>query len=148
VVVSQGMPISLEVYEVALIDEKEDDSVVVGGIRLTSRALSRNLAQVERLFPYVATCGTEVDSIATPDDGIRRKAWLYVPKGELVGKWDFGQQVKMRCWNSIDARKATPAWLPFEVLNRPEEEIIAAVPGVVSVIYNIVTKPMSTVDAV
>lgn len=71
-------------YEVAFIAEKGDDWVAVDGVRLTSRALRKNLDQVERLFPYVATCGAEVDSMAPAGGGMREKAWLYVLKGELV----------------------------------------------------------------
>ena len=73
------------VYEVVYIDEKGDDWVVAGGVRFTSLALRRNLDQAERLFPYVVTCGREVDSVLRPEDGIRQKAWLYVLKSELVG---------------------------------------------------------------
>ncbi|MBN1320502.1 MAG: vitamin B12 dependent methionine synthase [Thermoleophilia bacterium] len=72
------------VYEVAYIDEKGDDYVVVEGVRFTSRALRKHLTEAERVFPYVVTCGTEVDAARRPDDGIRQKAWLYMLKGELV----------------------------------------------------------------
>jgi len=71
-------------YEVAYIDEKGDDWVSVGGTRFTSRALRKNLDRAERLFPYVATCGTEVDGLDDADAGIRRKAWLFALKGELL----------------------------------------------------------------
>ena len=50
------------IYDVCYIEEKADDSVVLNGVRLTSRALRRNLDPVERVFPYVATCGTEADA--------------------------------------------------------------------------------------
>ena len=64
------------------------------------------------------------------------------------GKRDFGQQIEIRCWDSIDARTATPTKLPFEVLEKLAENIISEVPGVVSVTYNITTKPPSTIEAV
>lgn len=38
-------------YQASSIDAREDDSVVLDGVRLTSRALRRNLDQVERVFP-------------------------------------------------------------------------------------------------
>ena len=34
------------------------------------------------------------------------------------GKRDFGQQIEVRCWDSVDARTATPTRLPFEVLEQ------------------------------
>ena len=68
--------------------------------------------------------------------------------GMRDGQRDFGLQIEVRCWDSIDARTATPTRLPFEVLEQVAQEIIAAVPGVVSVTYNIATKPPSTIEVV
>ena len=68
--------------------------------------------------------------------------------GMRDGKRDFGQQIEVRCWDSVDARTATPTKLPFEILERLAEEIIRDVPGVVSVTYNIAPKPPSTIEAV
>lgn len=68
--------------------------------------------------------------------------------GMRDGKRDFGQQIEIRCWNSIDARTATPTKLPFEILEQLAREIVREVPGIVSVTYNIATKPPSTIEAV
>jgi GMP synthase (glutamine-hydrolysing) len=68
--------------------------------------------------------------------------------GMRNGKRDFGQQIEVRCWNSKDARTATPTNLPFEILEMLAEQIIKEVPGVVSVTYNIASKPPSTIEAV
>jgi GMP synthase (glutamine-hydrolysing) len=64
------------------------------------------------------------------------------------GKRDFGQQIEVRCWNSVDAREAKPTPLAFELLERLANEIIHNVPGIVSVTYNITAKPPSTIEAV
>ncbi len=68
--------------------------------------------------------------------------------GMRGGKRDFGMQIEIRCWDSLDARIATPTRLPFETLDTLADEIIKKVPGVVSVTYNIATKPPSTIEAV
>ena len=34
--------------------------------------------------------------------------------GLVDGKRDFGQQIEVRCWESLDARTATPTRLPFD----------------------------------
>lgn len=68
--------------------------------------------------------------------------------GMRDGKRDFGQQIEIRCWDSRDARTASPTNLPFELLRDLADQIIAKVPGVVSVTYNITTKPPSTIEAV
>ena len=68
--------------------------------------------------------------------------------GMRNGKRDFGNQIEVRCWDSLDARKATPTRLPFPVLEKLAREILREVPGVVSVTYNITGKPPSTIEAV
>ena len=68
--------------------------------------------------------------------------------GMRDGKRDFGQQIEVRCWDSLDARTATPTRLSFDLLDKLAQEIIREVPGIVSVTYNIATKPPSTIEAV
>jgi GMP synthase (glutamine-hydrolysing) len=68
--------------------------------------------------------------------------------GMREGKREFGQQIEVRCWNSLDARTATPTKLPFKALEKIAREITHKVPGVVSVTYNITCKPPSTIEAV
>ncbi len=68
--------------------------------------------------------------------------------GMRDGKRDFGLQIEVRCWDSVDARTASPTRLPFEMLEKLAGEIISGVPGVVSVTYNIATKPPSTIEVV
>ncbi len=68
--------------------------------------------------------------------------------GMRDGKRDFGQQIEIRCWDSQDARVATPTRLPFEILEQLAREILGEVPGIVSVTYNIAGKPPSTIEAV
>jgi len=68
--------------------------------------------------------------------------------GMRSGKRDFGRQIEVRCWDSVDARTATPTRLPFETLEKLAQKIIETVPGIVSVTYNIASKPPSTIEAV
>jgi GMP synthase (glutamine-hydrolysing) len=60
----------------------------------------------------------------------------------------FGNQIEIRCWNSLDARIASPTRLSFEVLEKIAGRITKEIPEVVSVTYNITTKPPSTIEAV
>jgi GMP synthase (glutamine-hydrolysing) len=68
--------------------------------------------------------------------------------GMREGRRDFGRQIEVRCWDSVDARTAAPTRLAFELLEKLAAEIIRDVPGVVSVTYNIAPKPPSTIEAV
>jgi GMP synthase (glutamine-hydrolysing) len=68
--------------------------------------------------------------------------------GMRDNKRDFGFQIEIRSWDSIDARKAKPTRIPYAVLEKLARDITTKVPGVVSVTYNITTKPPSTMEAV
>jgi GMP synthase (glutamine-hydrolysing) len=68
--------------------------------------------------------------------------------GMRDGKRDYGSQIEVRCWESVDARTGSPTRLPYETLDTLAERITAEVPGVVSVTYNITKKPPSTIEAV
>lgn len=68
--------------------------------------------------------------------------------GMRDGNRDFGQQIEVRCWDSVDARIATPTRISFDILERLAGEITNNVPGIVSVTYNITSKPPSTIEAV
>ena len=64
------------------------------------------------------------------------------------GERDFGQQIEVRCWESTDAVAGTPTELPFAALRAIADQIVNEVPGVVSVTYNITSKPPSCIEAV
>ncbi len=59
----------------ANIDERGDEHVVVGGIRFSSRVLVVNTEKSERVFPFVATCGTELETWARGLDSLMHKFW-------------------------------------------------------------------------
>lgn len=64
------------------------------------------------------------------------------------GKRDFGLQIEVRCWESTDAKVATPTKLSYDTMMVLGERITTEVPGVVSVTYNITKKPPSTIEAI
>jgi GMP synthase (glutamine-hydrolysing) len=68
--------------------------------------------------------------------------------GMRKGKRDFGQQIEVRCWESLDARTATPTQLSWDTLEKLSRELLKEIPGIVSVTYNIAPKPPSTIEAV
>lgn len=64
------------------------------------------------------------------------------------GRRDYGSQIEVRCWESADARTAVPTRLDFDILQRLAARMTTEIPGVVSVTYNITSKPTSTIEAV
>ncbi len=139
------------------------------GVRIVGKALGLPSELFERIpFPGPALSARVIGEV-TPErvETVRKatsvverllsgtKAFQYMAilhedrvTGMRDGKRDFGQQIEIRCWDSLDARIATPTRLSFETLDTLADEIIKKVPGVVSVTYNIATKPPSTIEAV
>ncbi|MEM0053282.1 MAG: ATP-binding protein [Nitrososphaeria archaeon] len=68
--------------------------------------------------------------------------------GIIGGKRKLGLQVEIRCWESLDAKTATPKRVPYNILEKIAERITSEVKDVVSVTYNITSKPPSTIEAV
>lgn len=68
--------------------------------------------------------------------------------GMRDNKREFGQQIEIRSWDSVDARQAKPTRLDFDLLEKLSARMVKELPGVVSVTYNITTKPPSTMEAV
>jgi GMP synthase (glutamine-hydrolysing) len=139
------------------------------GVRMTGKALGLPAEMFNRIpFPGPALAARVIGEVTEEKLDIVRKATAIVEKllagtaafqymailhddrvtGMRDGKRDFGRQIEVRCWDSVDARTATPTRLPWEMLEKIASGILDSVPGVVSVTYNIATKPPSTIEAV
>ena len=68
--------------------------------------------------------------------------------GMRDGKRDFGLQLEIRCWDSVDARTAEPMGLSWQTLKSLARKLVDSVPGVVSVTYHVAPKPPSTMEVV
>lgn len=60
---------------VAYIDERGDDFVVIDGVRFHSRVLAVNLRDTHRVFPFLATCGTELEEWAYGLTDLLQRYW-------------------------------------------------------------------------
>ena len=139
------------------------------GVRKVGKALGLPTEVFERIpFPGPALSARVIGEVTPERIGTVRKATIVVERllkgsgafqylailhedrvtGMRDGQRDFGQQVEVRCWDSVDARTATPTQLSFKTLENLAQEIIRKVPGIVSVTYNIASKPPSTIEAV
>jgi GMP synthase (glutamine-hydrolysing) len=139
------------------------------GVRMLGKALGLPVELFERIpFPGPALAARVIGAVTPERIETVRKATVIVEQllktteafqymailhedrvtGMRDGNRDFGQQIEVRCWESVDARTATPTHLSFEILEQLASEIIRAVPGIVSVTYNIAPKPPSTIEAI
>jgi len=62
-------------YGIAFIESRGDDHVVVEGIKFKSRVLQVNLKDAHRVFPFVATCGAELEEWANSIGDTLRRFW-------------------------------------------------------------------------
>jgi hypothetical protein len=63
------------VYGISFVEGRGEDWVTLDGFRFTSRILRINLKGVHRVFPYVATCGVELDEWSQGIDDILLSFW-------------------------------------------------------------------------
>jgi hypothetical protein len=63
------------VYGVAYVEQRGEDTVGLDGQTFKSRVLKVNLEPVHRVFPYVATCGTELDDWSSAIDDMLESYW-------------------------------------------------------------------------
>ena len=64
------------IYRIAYIDERSDSTVKIGGVQFTSKVLSANLKEIERVFPYIATCGYELENLKISSSDFMVPFWL------------------------------------------------------------------------
>ena len=62
-------------YRIAYSESKGDDEVVIDGVTLRSRVLRVNLEEAHRVFPFVATCGRELEAWARGIDDMLERFW-------------------------------------------------------------------------
>lgn len=138
-------------------------------VRKVGQALGLSEALFKRIpFPGPALAARVLGEVTPERVRIVRKATTIVEKilagtgsfqylavlhedrvtGMRDGKRVFGMQIEVRCWESLDARIAAPTQLPWKTLEKMAGQIISKLPEVVSVTYNIATKPPSTIEAV
>lgn len=78
-----GRPKAL--YKTSRIDSRGEDHVVIEGRTFTSRVLAVNLEKVHRVFPFVATCGAELDVWSSTFPSGLERFWADAVKGTALG---------------------------------------------------------------
>ena len=85
--------------------------------------------------------------------GLAEQVWQYftvVPDfrstGVRDGKRAFDWPVIIRAVNTVDAMTATVPEIPYPVLKKITERILAEVPGVCRVLYDLTPKPVGTIE--
>ena len=94
-------------YRTCFVETKGDDHVVVDGRRLVGRVMRVNLDGAHRIFPFVATCGAELDEWSAGIKDLLKKFWadrlmeealrlaFKALKSDLVERFDPGRVSSM-----------------------------------------------------
>ena len=110
------------IYQTCYIQEKDEDGVQIAGQKFVSKVLSMNLASVDRVFPFVATCGVEVEELTGQysdllhqyvldllKEQVLRKAILYLNKciqtRHVPGKISMMNPGSLQDWPLREQRK-------------------------------------------
>jgi hypothetical protein len=64
------------IFRVSYIEARKNNSVTIEDKTFQSAAMSTNMANINRVFPYIATCGIEVDEIALSEEDVLQPYWL------------------------------------------------------------------------
>lgn len=91
------------IYGQARIDHKLEDGIVVRGVRFTSHAMARTLKNVDVIYPYVCSCGSELDDIPVPDDGGFGRFGLDVIKEMAL--WQAAEALKIQLIREFNLEK-------------------------------------------
>jgi hypothetical protein len=129
---ARGRPKAM--YKAGLIESRGQDHVVIDGITFESRVLAVNLARVHRAFPFVATCGTELEEWSRSFTSVLEKFWADTLKGMALGASMVALVEHMKAEHnpgdlsmmnpgSIESWSLTEQRALFTLLGNPEESI-------------------------
>ena len=68
----------------AFVEEHGNNSVIIQGVRFYSTVLRHNLEGIGRVFPYITTCGREVEELPIDPKDFVLGSWLHYIKLELL----------------------------------------------------------------
>jgi len=140
-------------YKIAYIEQRDGDRLWLDGVPFTSRILSVNLQPVNRAFPYILTCGSELEAWAksSPDHLIRFYADAVQESILHTAYHDLAETLQQR-HETPPLSAMNPGSLTdwpmseqiplFELLGDPEKEI-----GV-SLTSSLLMKPVKSVSGI
>ncbi len=123
-------------YRSAFIESRADDRVVINGIEFTSRVLRVNLEKIHRVFPYVTTCGLELEEWSRSFDDLLLKYWADVLKETaLRTAVQYLQDHLIERYHLGEVSRMNPGSLPDWPLpeQRPLFDLLGSGPGLIGV---------------
>ena len=101
-------------YGIAAVEEKGTDSVIIEGRTIRSKLVRQNLDQTHRVFPYIATCGSELDIWSRAYTDLLENYWADEIKNRALqlAIMSMRQTVKETYFSGQDLSQMSPGSLP------------------------------------
>lgn len=101
-------------YGIAAVEEKGTDTVLIEGRLITSSLVRQNLDQTHRVFPYIATCGSELDRWSQAYTDLLENYWADEIKNRALqlAIMAMRQTVKETYFVGQDLSQMSPGSLP------------------------------------
>ena len=101
-------------YGIAAVEEKGTDSVIIEGRTIRSKLVRQNLDQTHRVFPYIATCGSELDIWSRAYTDLLENYWADEIKNRALqlAIMAMRQTVKETYFVGQDLSQMSPGSLP------------------------------------
>ena len=64
------------IYRVSYVDDRQEETVVIEGTNFESKILTEKLKNIERVFPFIATCGQELEDLQKNENDQLKIYWI------------------------------------------------------------------------
>lgn len=122
-------------YKVSRVTAKNGDEVTIDGVAFLGRVLSVHLDVGKEVYPFVSTCGRELDNVVLPKDDLLNRYYLDVIKGlVLASATDYlREHLRERCGGRV--ARISPGELEFWPISqqRPLFELLGPVEETIGV---------------
>ncbi len=81
---ARGIASPKVLYKDCFIEVKGEETIIIEGITFTSRTLRVNTGNIDRVFPFVCTCGMEMEKKPFSNDDLLREYWWDTLKEALL----------------------------------------------------------------
>jgi hypothetical protein len=72
------------IFEISRVENRQGDSLEIGGSKFTSHILRVNLEKIDTVYPYIVTCGRELDEIGISEHQLMKYYFMDQIKEVIV----------------------------------------------------------------
>lgn len=73
-------------YRISAVENKDGDTLEIDSVKFTSHIMRINFNGLNRVFPYIATCGQEVDALKYPQEDVLKSFYMDIIRLNLLNQ--------------------------------------------------------------